>query len=179
MSQPDGEPVLKTSTGNLVERTIERVLFLSRWLMAPFYIGLALSLVTLLIEFIREFVHIANPFAGEDHDGIIIGVLSLIDLSLIGNLILMVMLTGYESFVSKLNIADELGRLAWMGRIGFGDLKLKLTTSIVAISAIRLLESFMDIGKVSDRELTWSLGIYGTFVVAALVLAVMERLLQK
>jgi uncharacterized protein (TIGR00645 family) len=179
MSEGVGKPVLRVSTGNVVERTVERLLFLSRWLMAPFYLGLGLALVLLLIEYVREFIHLVNPLGGEGHDGIIIGVLSLIDLSLIGNLMLMVMLTGYESFVSKLNIADEHERLDWMGRIGFGDLKLKLTMSIVAISGIRLLEIFMDVRRFSDRELAWTAGVHATFVLAALTLAIVERLLRK
>jgi len=179
MSGSEPEPVLRPSTGNPVEHAIERTLFLSRWLMAPFYLGLGLALMILLYEFGRQMMHLAHVVTGPEHDDIIIGILALIDLSLMGNLLLMVMFAGYESFVSKLNLSDHSDRLDWMGQIGFGDLKLKLTTSIVAISAIRLLETFMDIEKVSDRELAWTVGIHATFVLSALVLATMERLMHK
>jgi len=179
MSQPENHPVLESSGDSPVEHAIERVLFLSRWLMAPFYLGLAFALMILLYEFARGIVHLVHVLTGPGHDDIIIGILALIDLSLIGNLLLMVMFAGYESFVSKLHVADHADRLDWMGQIGFGDLKLKLTTSIVAISAIRLLETFMNLENVTDRNLAWTVGIHGTFVLSALVLATMERLMHK
>jgi uncharacterized protein (TIGR00645 family) len=172
-------PVLDSSSGTRIEHMLERLLFLSRWLMAPFYLGLAIALLILLIEFGRQMAILVHSVQGEGHDSIIIGILALIELSLMGNLLLMVMFAGYEGFVSKLRIANDAERLDWMGQIGFGDLKLKLTTSIVAISAIRLLETFMNIGSLPDRDLAWTVGIYGAFVVSALVLATMERLLHK
>ncbi len=95
------------------------------------------------------------------------------------NLVLMVMFAGYESFVSKLHVDDHADRLDWMGQIGFGDLKLKLMTTIIAITAIRLLESFMDVGNQTQHDLAWSVGILVTFVVSGLLLAFMERMMHK
>jgi uncharacterized protein (TIGR00645 family) len=161
------------------ERGFERAIFMSRWLLAPFYLGLSLSLAVLLYDFVRRTIHLVEHLQIVDHDTIIIGILGLIDLSLMGNLVLMVMFAGYESFVSKLHIDDHTERLDWMGQIGFGDLKLKLMTSIVAISAIRLLEAFMDIENMNNRELAWTVGIHVTFVVSGLLLALMERLMHK
>jgi uncharacterized protein (TIGR00645 family) len=161
------------------ERGFERAIFMSRWLLAPFYLGLSLSLAVLLYDFVRRTIHMVEHLQIVDHDTIIIGILGLIDLSLMGNLVLMVMFAGYESFVSKLHIDDHIERLDWMGQIGFGDLKLKLMTSIVAISAIRLLEAFMDLENVDNRQLAWTVGIHVTFVVSGLLLALMERLMHK
>jgi uncharacterized protein (TIGR00645 family) len=168
---PDGK--------SAAERGVERLIFMSRWLLAPFYLGLALALVVLLYDFVMRAAHMATHLQGAGHDTIIIGILELIDLSLMGNLVLMVMFAGYESFVSKLHIDDHNDRLDWMGEIGFGDLKLKLMTSIVAISTIRLLETFMDVENLSNRELAWTAGIHVTFVVSGLLLALMERLMHK
>jgi uncharacterized protein (TIGR00645 family) len=162
-----------------VERGFEGAIFMSRWLMAPFYLGLAIALAVLLFDFGRSIVTLVEHAQTGEHDAIIIGILALIDLSLMGNLVLMVMFAGYESFVSKLHDDDHPDRLDWMGEIGFGDLKLKLMTSIVAISAIRLLEAFMDVENMTDRELAWTVGIHVTFIVSALLLALMERLMHK
>jgi uncharacterized protein (TIGR00645 family) len=162
-----------------VERGFGRVIFGSRWLMAPFYLGLSLALLVLLYEFVRSLAHLVENLQQSRHDPIIIGVESLIELSLMGNLVLMVMFAGYVRFVSKLHIDDPTERLDWMGQIGFGDLKVKLLTSIVAISAIRLLEAFMNIPNLPNRELAWTVGIHLTFVISALLLVLMERLTEK
>ena len=162
-----------------VERALEGSMFASRWLLAPFYLGLVGALALLLLEFVRHLVHLFSELPGLQHDDLLIGALELIDLSLMGNLVLMVMFAGYENFVSKLHTGARSERLAWMGSIGFGDLKLKLMTSIVAISAIRLLEAFMDVENMTDHDLTWTLGIHLAFVVATLMLAAAVRLMHK
>jgi len=158
---------------------LERTIFASRWLLAPFYLGMVAALALLLFEFFRRIVHLALDLQHLVHDDIVIGVLELIDLSLMSNLVLMVMFAGYENFVSRLDIGERGERLDWMGSIGFGDLKLKLMTSIVAISAIRLLEGFMDVEHMTDHELAWTVGIHVTFVFTGLLLALMERLMHK
>jgi uncharacterized protein (TIGR00645 family) len=181
MSGPDSVPaqdVIVPKSGP-VERAIERTLFISRWLMAPFYLGLVLALAVLLFDFGRQMFHLIQHLSEGGHVTIIIGILGLIDLSLMGNLVLMVMFAGYESFISKLHVDDHADRLDWMGQIGFGDLKLKLMTSIIAISAIRLLETFMDIANKSDHDLAWNVGIHLSFVASGLLLALMERLMHK
>ena len=162
-----------------VERLFERVIFGSRWLLAPFYLGLTASLVALLVKFVLKTVDLFLHAASAGGEDIILGILGLIDLSLMGNLLLMVIFGGYESFVSRLDIEGHEERLAWMGRIGFGDLKLKLMASIVAISAIRLLEAFMNAEHLSDRELGWLLGIHMAFVLSGVLLALMDRITDK
>ena len=158
---------------------IERGIFASRWLLAPMYLGLAISLLLVLGKFVQETVELARHTGTEDASKLITGTLSLVDLSLMGNLLVMVMFAGYENFVSRFGEVTKGNRPDWMGKVGFGALKLKLMTSIVAISAIRLLESFMDIENLTDRELAWTVGIHVTFVVSGLLLALMERLMHK
>ena len=158
-----------------IERTFENVIFGSRWLLAPFYLGLSLSLCILLVKFVQQaFVLVTHAITTEGSE-IIVGILALIDLSLMANLLLMVIFAGYESFVSRLDVDGQQERLQWMGQVGFGDLKLKLMASIVAISAIRLLEAFMNADHVTDRELAWLVGIHVAFVTSGVLLALMDR----
>ncbi len=157
------------------ERLIERVIFGSRWLLAPFYLGLILGLVALLAKFALRTADLVGHVLSASSNEITIGILSLIDLSLMANLLLMVIVAGYESFISRLDIGEGAVRLDWMGQVGFGDLKLKLMASIVAISAIHVLEGFLDAENQSDRALAWLVGIHLTFVVSAVLLALMDR----
>jgi uncharacterized protein (TIGR00645 family) len=164
---------------NLVERIVEGVIFGSRWLMAPIYVGLAAALLVLVIKFGQHAVELITHVVTTDGDNTIVGILGLIDLALMGSLVLMVMFAGYENFVSKLDLAGHADKPSWMGHVGFGDLKLKLMASIVAISAIHVLEGFMNIDHLSDRALGWSVGIHMAFVVSGVLLAVMDRLTGK
>jgi uncharacterized protein (TIGR00645 family) len=165
-----------TSRSTPIERFLERVLSGSRWVMAPIYLALAASLVLVLISFVLKGYKLCAGVMDGNSDELIIGILSLIDLSLIANLILIVVWAGYENFVSRLDIDDHPDRPDWINKISYTDLKLKLMTSIVAISAIHVLEDFMHIDTATDRQLGWSLGIHLTFIVSALLLAAMDRL---
>jgi uncharacterized protein (TIGR00645 family) len=147
------------------ERMFENVIFGSRWLLAPFYLGLAVSLIALLIKFVQQAAELLVHAVSTDGSEITVSILALIDLSLM----------AYESFVSRLDVEGQQERLSWMGQIGFGDLKLKLMASIVAISAIRLLEAFMNADKITDHELAWLVGIHMAFVTSGLLLALMDR----
>lgn len=160
----------------LVERALEGAIFASRWLLAPVYVGLVLGLVLLLVKFGLEEYHLFANLTDADGNAIMIGVLDLIDVSLMANLLVMVIFAGYEGFVSRLDVAHQSERLEWMGQVGFGDLKLKLMASIVAISAVRLLEAFMNAGDTPDRTLAWLVGIHLAFVASTVLLALMERL---
>ena len=163
----------------LVERVVEQAIFASRWLLAPIYIGLAAGLLVLLVKFVQRTTALLTHVLTTDGDNTIAGILALVDLALIGSLVVMVMFAGYENFVSKLDLAGHKDKPGWMGHVGFGDLKLKLMASIVAISAIHVLESFMNVEHLSDRELGWSVGIHLAFVVSGLLLALMDRLTDK
>jgi uncharacterized protein (TIGR00645 family) len=159
-----------------IENGLESLLFNSRWLMAPFYLGLVVSLAVLLYKFVMmlwEFV--LHAPAAKEAD-IILGVLSLIDVSLTGNLILIVVFSGYENFVSRIDPGGHPDWPEWMTKVDFAGLKQKLLASIVAISAIQVLKAFMNIDAVFDaRKLGWLVGVHLVFVVSALVLALSDR----
>lgn len=168
-----------------IETRFERGLFASRWLMAPMYLGLVVSLGMLTIVFARELIYYAPQAFTMDAEEAILVVLTLIDLSLAGNLLLIVLFSGYENFVSKLDIADTVDRPSWMGTVDFSGLKMKLIASIVAISGIHLLKRFMEIGEAdaeapfSETHLYWLVIIHLTFVVSGVLLALMDWLAAK
>lgn len=165
---------MDTPAPSRLERLLERSLFASRWLMAPVYFGLAASLLLLLVNFaIKAASLVAGVLTATTND-IIIGVLSLIDMSLVANLVLIVVWAGYVNFISSMGGGGHKDRPEWITHVGYADLKLKLMTSIVAISAVEVLEDFMHVEAVTDRELYWSVGIHVTFVFSALMLAVVD-----
>ena len=160
----------------MIESVLEKTLFASRWLLAPFYLGLAISIAILLIKFVQELFHLAQmAFVASESDAIL-GVLTLVDLSLTGSLLLIVIFSGYENFVSKIDHSGHRDWPEWMGTIDFTALKIKLLGSIVAISAIQLLKQFMAVRTASDRELTWYVIIHVVFVVSSVLLALSDRL---
>ena len=159
---------------NPIEAAFEETLFRSRWLMAPFYLGLVGALVLLLVKFVQEFLHVIPTLVDMKESDLIVAVLSLIDLSLAANLLLMVVLAGYENFVSKIDLGAHPDKPDWMGKIDFSAMKLKLVASIVAISAIHLLKAFMDIQHTDKENLAWLVGIHLTFVVSGVLLALMD-----
>jgi uncharacterized protein (TIGR00645 family) len=162
----------------MIERSLERLLFASRWVLAPFYVGLALSLLLLLVKFVQELVHLFFSVAQLKDTDLIAGTLALIDLALLGNLIVIVIFAGYENFISKFDASIGKDRPDWMGKVDFGGLKLKLLASIVAISAIQLLKAFMNVGTLSDRDLMWLTIIHVVFVVSSLILAFSDRVAE-
>lgn len=172
-------PVLPEGTANRIEYRLEKFLFTSRWLMAPFYFGLVLGLAALLITFVRELVGFVIKVPTAKESDVILSILTLIDLSLAGNLIIMVVFSGYENFVSKMDHVPDRDRPEWMGTIDFSALKLKLLASIVAISAIHLLKAFMNVAATSDREMIWLVTIHVVFVVSGVFLALTDRLTGK
>ena len=157
------------------ERLIEAIIFASRWILAPFYLGLALALFVLLIKFMFELVHIAETAFTATESQVILGLLALVDLALTGSLVIIVIFSGYENFVSKFEAGDQ-DRPDWMTKVDFGGLKHKLMTSIVAISAIQLLRAFMNIEQYDNTKLAWLAGIHVVFLVSMLVVALADRL---
>jgi uncharacterized protein (TIGR00645 family) len=149
--------------------------------MAPFYIGLVAGLAALLIVFVNALLHeLPHVFTMKPEAGILLA-LSLIDLSLAGNLVLIVIFSGYENFVSKIDTGAH-DRPSWMGTVDFSGLKMKLIASIVAISAIALLRAFMEIGQdaqIVQTKLGWMVAIHLTFVVSGLLMAIMDWLGSK
>lgn len=158
-----------------IETVLERGLFASRWLMAPFYVGLVFALGILLVKFVEELWHFLVHVGGATEADVVLAILSLIDLSLAGNLVLIVVFSGYENFVSKMDLGNHVDEPEWKGKVDFSALKLKLIASIVAISGIHLLKIFMGLAKYQDREIMWSVIIHVVFVISGLMLALMDR----
>ncbi|GJD94904.1 TIGR00645 family protein [Methylobacterium iners] len=160
----------------MLERTFERALFASRWLLAPFYAALGIGIVVLLVKVLQELVHFVLHMWDASEAQVILGVLTLVDLSFTASLLIIVMFSGYENFVSKIDHADHKDWPEWMGTIDFTGLKLKLMSSIVAISAISLLKAFMDVKGSSDRDLIWLVSIHMVFVVSGVIMALTDRI---
>src|ERR1700674_5166406 len=161
-----------------IENVIEYILFQSRWLLAPVYLGLVLSLVLLFIHFLTQLAGFVGKIHVASESEVILGVLSLVDLVLVGNLLLIVIFSGYENFVSRLDTASH-DRPDWMTKIDFGGLKQKLMSSIVAISAIQVLKAFMNLGSFDNTKLGWLAGIHGLFLVSMLVVALSDRIGER
>lgn len=178
MTQPSAQQQSK-SPKLVIEHAIEKGLFASRWIMAPIYIGLVGGLILILIGFFQELLHLFSDIEHISQTTIILGVLSLIDLSLAGNLLLIVIYSGYENFVSKIDTSSHVDQPEWKGSIDFSSLKLKLIASIVAISGIHLLKVFMETAKVSDKEIMWMVIIHVTFIVSGVLLACMDYISAK
>jgi hypothetical protein len=155
----------------MIERVLEKILFNSRWLLAPIYLGLVIGLIALLVKAGQHILHMLPKLLEAKESEVVLDVLSLVDLSLMASLIIIVIFSGYENFVSRIHQSDHPDWPAWMTKIDFTGLKLKLMSSIVAISAIQLLRLFMELGRTSDRDLMWSASIHVVFVVSGLVLA--------
>jgi uncharacterized protein (TIGR00645 family) len=160
----------------MVTRILEAFLFSSRWLLAPFYVALVISITTLLFKAAQELWHLMTHALTSSESDVILGVLALVDLTLTGSLIVIVIFSGYENFVSKIDETKHKNWPEWMSKIDFTGLKLKLLSSIVAISGIQLLKAFMDISKVSDRDLWWLVAIHLVFVVTGVLLALTDKL---
>lgn len=159
-----------------IESALETLLFSSRWLLAPFYLGLVAAIFLLLYVFGMELVHFFSDLSNLDANKAIMAVLSLIDLSLAANLLVIVIFSGYESFVSKFNVGDHEDRPSWQGKVDFATLKLKLIGSIVAISSIHLLKVFMAIEDYTNRQIEWLVIIHCVFFVSGVALAFTDSL---
>src|SRR3989338_6146010 len=164
----------------ILELWLERGLFASRWLMAPFYVGLVVALAALIVVFFQELAHeLPHLLTMKPEDAILLA-LSLIDLSLAANLLVIVILSGYENFVSKIDTASHEDRPDWMGTVDFSGLKMKLIASIVAISAIALLKAFLQATEadvpIDQTRMLWLVVIHLAFVVSGVLLALMDWL---
>ncbi|MCQ0523156.1 TIGR00645 family protein [Klebsiella pneumoniae] len=159
-----------------MERFLENAMYASRWLLAPVYFGLSLGLIALTIKFFQEIFHILPHIFSVSESDMILTLLSLVDMTLVGGLLVMVMFSGYENFVSQLDINEGKEKLSWLGKMDATSLKNKVAASIVAISSIHLLRVFMDAKNVSDNKLMWYVIIHLTFVLSAFVMGYLDRL---
>jgi uncharacterized protein (TIGR00645 family) len=161
-----------------VEATLESLVFRSRWLLAPFFIGLILAIIALLVKFLKQLWALAIGVFSLTSDEMIINILTLVDSALIAALLLIIGFSGYENFVSKIGTGDHEDRPAWMGKVGFSDLKIKLIGAIVAISAVELLKAFINLDEFTWYQLSWKVGIHVTFVVSGVLFAITDRITE-
>ncbi|HEY1796356.1 MAG TPA: YqhA family protein [Stellaceae bacterium] len=161
------------------EKLLAKLLIASRWLMAPLYLGLIAVLVVVVIGFFQDLVGIVAGFGDLHRDGVILGALKLIDIVLVGNLVLIVIGVGLDTVVSRAVADAQVDLPKWMGKDDFAGLKLKIVASIIAIAAVDLLESFVEIETVDKGELIWKIAVFMAFVVAGLLLAWMDRLTDE
>lgn len=159
----------------MLESFVEKLLFASRWLLAPLYLGLSLALMALGIKFFQEAWHVLSHSLVSTEAEMVLTILAMIDIVLVASLIVMVMFSGYENFVSRIDAAgtDTIG---WLGKLDAGTLKLKVAASIVAISSIHLLRVFMDALQVPNDKIMWYVILHMTFVLSALLLGVLDRI---
>ena len=165
------------------QRLLELWLFRSRWLLAPIYVGLTVALAALVVVFAKEEVHAISELNETHAKYVVTSILSMLDLALAANLVLLVIFSGYQQFISPIEPEADAHRLGWMGAVDFSSLKLKLIASLVAISAVALLRAFMEItdGEAApdSRSLAWLVGIHLTFVVSGLLMALMDLISAK
>nr|WP_279497971.1 TIGR00645 family protein [Aeromonas veronii] len=157
----------------------ERLMYASRWIMAPIYLGLSLILLALGVKFFQEILHILPNILEMKEVDLVLVTLSLIDITLVGGLIVMVMFSSYENFVSRLDVGDESDKLVWLGKLDAGSLKNKVAASIVAISSIHLLKVFMNAENLPNDKIKWYLLIHITFVLSAFAMGYLDKLTRK
>ena len=159
-----------------IEHGLEMFMFGSRWLLVPFYMGLVGGIALLLVKFVKAFFALIPTVFTGDSGVALLGILSLVDITLVANLLIIIIFAGYENFVSKIDTGDSEDRPSWMGHVSFSDLKLKLIGSIVAISGIELLKYFINVKEVTSHELAWAVGIHLTLVFSGVMFALMDRI---
>lgn len=166
-----------------MEQFFENMIFRSRWVLAPMYLGLVGGLLVLLVKFGQEFLHIIMHVHEIAEREAVLSILALVDITLVANLLIMVIFSGYENFVSKIDVEGHVDKPDWMGKVDYSGLKLKLIGSIVAISAIDLLKAFMHISTpgvehLSDSQMAWMVGIHFTLIVSGVLFALMDRIAE-
>ncbi len=159
-----------------IEDSLEKIMYASRWILAPIYVGMSLGLIALFLKFFEELYHLLPHLLDISEDTLVLKLLTLIDLSLVGSLIVIVMFSGYENFVSRLNLSDSTEKLNWLGTHDYGSLKIKLASSIVAISSIHLLKVFMNVENVSNDKILWYVIIHMSLVVSAIMLGYLDKI---
>ena len=164
------------SLNQTIEHTLERLIYASRWILAPIYVGMSLILIALFIKFFQELWHVVPHIFEINETDFILTLLTLIDMTLLGSLVVLIMFSGYENFVSRLDISEGTEKLDWLGTHDYGSMKIKVASSIVAISSIHLLKVFMNIGATPNDKLIWYVLIHLTLVFSALLMGLLDRI---
>lgn len=162
-----------------MEQFVEKLLYRSRWILAPIYLGLSVALIALGIKFFQEVIHLIIHIISLKEADMVLVVLSLIDMAMVGGLIVMVMMSGYENFVSKLDVDDKDEKLGWLGTMDSSSLKAKIAASIVAISSIHLLKVFMNTEAINNDKILWYVLLHITFVVSAFAMGFLDILAAR
>lgn len=162
-----------------MDTRIEKIFYACRWLLAPIYLGLSFALLALCVKFFQELFHLFPNILTLTESELILIVLGLIDISLVGGLMVMVMFSGYENFVSTMDLQEGTDKLGWLGKLDAGSLKAKVAASIVAISSIHLLRIFLNAEHISDNKLLWYVAIHLTFVLSAIGMVMLDRWTDK
>jgi uncharacterized protein (TIGR00645 family) len=159
-------------------KPLPRWIFASRWLQAPLYIGLIVAQAVYVLQFLRELVHLVEIVTVKNiaETEIMLIVLGLIDVVMISNLLVMVIVGGWETFVSRLELETHPDQPEWLSHVNAGVLKVKLATAIIGISSIHLLKTFINAENYDEKTLMWQTIIHVAFLVSALALALTERL---
>jgi uncharacterized protein (TIGR00645 family) len=165
--------------GHVLEALLERCMYAARWLLAPIYLGLSLAIVLLGIKFFEEVIHVFPLILDMSEAELVLVILSMIDLALVGGLLVMVMFSGYENFVSRLDSVDPEDGLSWLGKMDSGSLKNKVAVSIVAISSIHLLQIFMNAQNVNNDKIMWYVILHLTFVLSAFCMGYLDQVTRK
>jgi uncharacterized protein (TIGR00645 family) len=160
----------------MMEKVFERLLYASRWLLAPLYLGLSLGLLAIGLKFFQEVAHLLPHVFDISEANLVLIILTLIDLSLVGGLLIMIMLSGYENFVSSIELAEDDEKLAWLGKLDTGSLKQKVAASIIAISSIHLLQVFMNAEETENSKIMWYVIMHLTFVLSAMGVAIVDKM---
>ncbi len=159
-----------------IEKAVEKIMYASRWILAPVYLGMSLALFALAIKFFQELFHFLPMILKFNESELILKLLTLIDLTLVGSLTIIVMFSGYENFVSRLDLDESTEKLDWLGSHDYGSLKMKVASSIVAISSIHLLKVFMNVQTTDNDKLMWYVLIHLTMVVSALLMGYLDKI---
>jgi uncharacterized protein (TIGR00645 family) len=158
------------------ERSLERIMYGSRWILAPVYVGMSLAIAALFIKFFQELYHFLPHLLEMDEADLILKVLALIDLTMVGSLIVIVIFSGYENFVSRLDIGEGTEKLDWLGTHDYGSLKMKIASTVVAISSIHLLKVFMKIEATDNDKILLYVAVHLTLVISALLMSLQDKL---
>ncbi len=161
-----------------IEQLLEKIIFASRWVQAPLYVGLIVAAVLYAYKFLLELIHLIETVNGISEEVLMLGILTLVDITMVLNLLVMVIIGGYATFVSRLNIDSHEDRPDWLEKVDAGSLKVKLAGSLVSISGIHLLKSFINISNKSPEAVMWQIIIHLVFLVSILVLAYSEKIMH-
>lgn len=164
---------------NRVEQVFETIVFASRWVQAPLYGGLIVAELLYAYKFLVQLFEMVRDIRELNETIFMLGVLSLIDITMVANLLTMVVIGGYATFVSKLDLEDHPDRPDWLSHVDPGTIKVKLAASLIGISSIHLLKSFVNVANVSPDHIKWQIFIHSTFLASAILLAWTDRIMQK